>query len=188
VRLLLLVVLGVMAVIAVTEPAEVHAQASARPAAPVRLVVPSTGVDAPVQALDLNSDGSVPVPQVAWAAAWYGFSAESGAPGNAVLAGHRDWDRHQGVFWGLGNVQPGDDVWLQDGADNWYLYRVIWNASYPEGREPIDALVGPTETPSVTLLTCSGTFSHDAGEYLERRAVRAELIATARADATSSSS
>ncbi len=94
-----------------------------------------------------------------------------------MLAGHRDWQGRRGVFVALGLLQPGDDIWLQDRAGSWHRYTVVWSASYPDDGAPVAALVGPTERPSVTLITCAGAFDHTRGRYLERHVVRAERLA-----------
>ena len=163
--------------IVVAQPAGASSQPLPASGMPERLVVPSIGVDADVAALALTDELLMPVPQTASLVAWYTFSAQAGAPGNAVLAGHRDWQGRRGVFFALGRVQAGDEVWLQDGRGTWYLYTVVWSASLPDDGAPIDELVGPTGRPSVTLITCSGVFDRPSARYLERQVVRAELVA-----------
>ena len=143
---------------------------------PVRLLLPAIDIDAEVGAFALNEDLTMPVPQRAALVAWYDFSAQAGETGNVVLAGHRDWQREKGVFYNLGTLQEEDEVWLQDGATNWYLYRVVWTVSLADDGAPVGDIVGRTDVPSVTLITCSGTFDRSAGRYVERRIVRAEFV------------
>jgi len=142
---------------------------------PVRLVLPSLGIDAPVAALALAEDGTMPAPARADLVAWYSFSAPAGGDGNAVLAGHRDWQGRRGVFYTLGQLQPEDDIWLQDAAGVWHRYTVVWSARYPDDAAPLAALVGPTERPTLTLITCGGVFDRTLGRYLDRQVVRAVL-------------
>ena len=148
----------------------------APPAPPVRLVLPTLGVDAPVAWLELAEDGTMPAPARADLVAWYRFSAPAGGEGNVVLAGHRDWQGRRGVFFALGQLRAGDDLWLQDEAGSWHRYTVVWSASYPDDAAPIAALVGPTERPSLTLITCAGMFDRTIGRYRERQVVRAERL------------
>jgi len=143
---------------------------------PLRLVVPAIGVDARVQAFDLNPDLTMPAPGDAVTVGWYSFGAEAGAAGNVVLAGHRDWGGRRGAFFALGAVPDGAEIWLQDRRGVWYLYAVQWSVSIPEQDAPIPELLGATVTPVLTLITCSGVFSRAAGQYLERRVVRARLV------------
>ena len=156
--------------------AQAEPEAPASSGVPVRLVLPAIGVDAEVGAFALNADLTMPVPQVAWQVAWYTFSAVAGGGGNAVLAGHRDWQRQRGVFYDLGRVQEGDEVWLQDAVGNFYLYSVVWSLSMADDTAPVEDIAGPTAVPSVTLITCSGTFDRGIGRYVERRIVRAQLV------------
>jgi sortase family protein len=145
------------------------------PAPPARVVLPAIGVDAPVAALDLADDGTMPAPARADLVGWYTFSAPAGGAGNTVLAGHRDWQGRRGVFVALGQLRPHDDVWLQDGAGAWHRYTVAWSARSPDDVAPVTTLVGPTERPALTLITCTGAFDRARGRYLERQVVRAEL-------------
>ncbi|MGI8550418.1 MAG: class F sortase [Dehalococcoidia bacterium] len=147
--------------------------------APVRLVVPSIGVDANIETFNLNPDLSMPVPETGDVAAWYTFGGGAGGPGNAVLAGHVDLNYHRAVFYELGNVAEGDNVWLQDAGGAWFQYRVIWTVSLVDDSAPIDQIAGYTDIPSLTLITCSGGFDRTIGRYVERRIVRAELVAPA---------
>lgn len=143
-------------------------------ALPVRLVLPSLGIDAAVVALALSADLTMPAPERADLVAWYTFSAPPGGEGNAVLAGHRDWQGRRGVFFALGQLQLEDEVWLEDTTGSWSRYTVIWSERYPDAAAPLEALVGPTERPALTLITCGGVFDRARGQYLERWVVRAE--------------
>ena len=175
---------ALLAVVLLLQPAGVHATPPPMTGIPVRLVVPAIGIDAPVAAFELAADRTMPVPQTASLVAWYTFSAQAGAPGNVVLAGHRDWQRQRGVFYSLGAVQEGDEVWLQDALGGWYLYVVRWSISVPDDDAPLDDAVGATGRAAVTLITCSGVFDRASGRYVERRIVRAELVTVAGAPDT----
>src|SRR4051812_27503913 len=95
------------------------ANASDPDAVPIRLVIPSLFVDAPVATFDLGEDLSMPAPQTAGLVAWYAYSADAGA-GNTVMAGHRDWQRQLGVFYYLDRLAEDDDIWVQDEGGVWY--------------------------------------------------------------------
>src|SRR5438874_3333772 len=57
--------------------------------APVRLVLPSIGIDALVVTLALTDDLAMPAPERADLVAWYTFSDWAGGECNVVLAGQR---------------------------------------------------------------------------------------------------
>src|SRR5512147_3227584 len=59
--------------------------------APVRFVIPGLYIDAPVITETLGEDSLPRVPDRPDQVAWYDFSAYPGLRGNAVFAGHVDW-------------------------------------------------------------------------------------------------
>jgi len=146
-------------------------------AAIVRLKIPAIKVDAPISVKGVDSRGVMQDPDSWYDVVWYNFSGRPGfgSGNNAVFAGHVDYIRHgPAVFWDLNKLRPGDpvDVVLSDGTD--YTYHVTSMAVYGANDAPVDQIIGPTNTESVTLITCNGTFS--AGEYNNRLVVRAERL------------
>lgn len=143
----------------------------------VRLKIPEIKVDAPISVKGLDSHGVMEDPTSWNDVVWYNFSGRPGfgSGNNAVFAGHVDYIRHgPAVFWDLNKLRPGDpvDVVLGDGTD--YTYHVTSMTVYGANDAPVEQIVGPTSTESVTLITCNGTFS--AGEYNNRLVVRAERL------------
>ena len=70
-----------------------HPSAKAFPRlAPVRIVIPAIGVDAPVMQLGLNPDKTIQVPPLAARnlAGWYKYGPAPGQAGPAVIVGHID--------------------------------------------------------------------------------------------------
>lgn len=92
-------------------------------------------------------------------------TAPLGADGNVGIAAHRD-----GFFRGLGSLHIDADVILEVGART-LRYRVVEMLIV----KPEDVhVLAPTETPSVTLVTCYPFYF--LGNAPERFIVRAELI------------
>ncbi|HLZ72236.1 MAG TPA: class F sortase [Dehalococcoidia bacterium] len=146
----------------------------------VRLKIAAINVDAPISVKGVDGRGVMEDPNSWNDVVWYNFSGRPGfgSGNNAVFAGHVDYIRHgPAVFWDLSKLKPGDavDVVLGDGTD--YTYRVTSMAVYGANDAPVDAIIGPTSTESVTLITCNGTFA--AGEYNNRLVVRAERLSNA---------
>ncbi|MCA9858359.1 MAG: class F sortase, partial [Thermomicrobiales bacterium] len=84
---------------------------------PVRLRIPSIGVDAEIE-ITTVVDGVMTNPVDPWNAGWYESFSRPGEWTNTVIAGHRDWWGYGPVvFWKLGNVQSGDKIYLL-GADS----------------------------------------------------------------------
>jgi LPXTG-site transpeptidase (sortase) family protein len=131
--------------------------------APVRLIIPSIYLDAPVV---LSHAETVQVrggeylswnPPDDYAIGWHDNSALLGEPGNTVLNGHHNI--HGEVFRNLIDVEIGDTIVVL-GPTQMYLYVVANKLIVPEKYEQIDTrmenarwILG-TEDERLTLITC----------------------------------
>lgn len=146
------------------------------PAPPVRLRIPSIGVDAPVVRLGILPSGVMDSPATPTDVGWYDFTGKPGAGGNAVLSGHVDFYGYgPAVFWRLRELQRGDriEVELLDGLR--IEYEVTATTLTPVEELRMDAILAPTARETVTLITCGGTFAD--GSYSHRLVVRAVRVA-----------
>jgi LPXTG-site transpeptidase (sortase) family protein len=150
-------------------------------AAPLRLVVESLGVDAPVVEMGLDDQGIPLVPLNGQDVAWYSFSSPPGAGSNAVFAGHINWEGAPGVFGDLDELQAGDTVRLisEDGYE--YTYEVFANFPVDPDDPASLKVMAPTPTDTITLITCGGTWIPDpselfGGSYTNRTIVQARLM------------
>ncbi len=150
-------------------------------AAPLRLVVESLGVDAPVIEMGLDDQGIPHVPYNGRDVAWYNFSSPPGAGSNAVFAGHINWKGAPGVFANLDDLQPGETIRLISEDEYEYTYEVFANfAVDPYDSESLKVM-SPTLTDTVTLITCGGSWIPDpderfGGSYTNRTIVQARLM------------
>ncbi len=151
---------------------------------PLRLMIDRLGVDAPVGVYELDENGVPEVPvadDAAEVVAWYDFSSKPGAGSNAVFAGHITWNRAPAVFANLNDLQAGDVLRLVSDDGREYTYEVFANfAVDPYDTESLKVM-SPTETDTVTLITCGGTWIPDAseqfgGDYTTRTIVQAKLV------------
>ena len=145
---------------------------------PVRLKIPSIGVDTGLQRLGRDKDGSVEVPKGPhkWdTAGWYAGGTRPGDPGSAVLLGHVDSTAGPAVFYRLRDLRPGDrvEVVRADGSRAWFAVERV--ARYPKTRFPTDDVYYPTLTPRLRLVTCGGSFDPAAGSYRSNVIVFARL-------------
>lgn len=139
---------------------------------PIRLVIPSIGVDADVVELGITADGAMDSPDGPDPVAWYNFSPTPGNPGNAVLAGHRDWHTGvTGVFWRLGELQPGDAISVGLANGTAVDYVVKESVLIPPDGMAIEDIVGPTPDEELTIITCEGSFDSASHDYDRRRVV-----------------
>jgi len=152
---------------------------SDRPPPPVAIQIEGAGVNGLVETREIV-DGALDAPSGPWMVAWYRQSARPGESGNVVMGGHVDyWNIGPAVFFNLGHLKEGEEIEVTDAAGNAYHYAVEWVRAYPVANITPDQLreiVGPTDDPSLTLITCSGDFDRDRGEYLMRMVVRAARV------------
>lgn len=152
---------------------QVRGRAAAPVIAPVGLTIDSAGVDAGIERLRVV-DGAMQDPSGPWEVAWYENLGSLGSPGNVVMAGHIDyWNVGPSVFYNLGSVQPGAEVIVAGDDGLQYPFTVEWTELFTSDNMPMDEITGPTDTQSLTLITCGGAFDYVNGEYLQRTVVRA---------------
>ena len=145
--------------------------------APVRLSVPAVGVDAAVDAVGVEPDGSMTVPRDVDRVGWYRFGPAPGQPGSAVLAGHVD-----SATEGLGAMAPvrsaevGDEVTVTDESGATTRWRVVARQEFVKQELPRDELFARDGPPRLVLITCGGPFLADVGSYRDNVVVVAELV------------
>ncbi len=133
---------------------------------PVSLRIPSIGVDAPVDMLGLNADGSVQVPAQPMHAGWYADSASPGQLGAAVLLGHVDfYTTGPAVFYSLGSLNPGAAITVvrQDGTGATFTVTAV--REYPKSDFPTaEVYYAPGDSAQLRLVTC-GSWDSDKHAY-----------------------
>ncbi len=151
--------------------------------APVRLLIPSIGVDTSVMRLGLAADGTVQVPPIAAnaPAGWYDGSPTPGQTGPSVILAHVTVGRYgNGVFLHLSRLRPGDRITarLADGASA--VFSVDRVQTVPKAQFPTRAVYGNVDRPELRLITCGGPRNGSGGGYLDNVVVYASLVSSAR--------
>ncbi|HEX5620768.1 MAG TPA: class F sortase [Solirubrobacteraceae bacterium] len=144
-----------------------------RPARPVRVEIPSIGVDASIVPLGLNTDRTLQVPSDFGDAGWWTGGPRPGEPGAAIIAGHVDSYTGPAVFFRLGELGLGAEIVVvrRDGTRG--RFRVVGREQYPKDEFPTERVYGRTSDPALRLITCSGTFDRSSGHYLDNTVVYA---------------
>jgi len=150
---------------------------------PVSVWIPHIKVRAEIISLGLTSGGAVRVPSLntPFLTSWYNKGPTPGAPGAAVIFGHVDSTAvGPAVFYRLGNLRPGDLVYvtLKDGRTA--LFRVYSAALYAKAEFPDNTIYSYTSWPSLRLVTCGGQFDDSTGHYLSNTVVFAQYARTER--------
>jgi hypothetical protein len=149
-------------------------------AVPVRLQIPSIGVDTGLQRLGRDGHGAVEVPKGPhqWdTAGWYAGEGGTrpGDPGSAVLLGHVDSASGPAVFYRLRELRPGDQVEVVRADRTVVRFTVDGVEQYPKSRFPTDDVYYPTLTPKLRLVTCGGSFDPMIHHYRSNVIVFASL-------------
>ncbi len=146
---------------------------------PVAISIPSIRVRARVIALGVTKAGAVEVPPLAhpFLTSWYDKGPTPGAPGAAVVFGHVDSAAvGPAVFYDLGELRPGDLIYitLKDGRTG--MFRVYSAALYQKADFPALAIYSYTTWPSLRLITCGGAFDTATGHYLGNTVIFAQYV------------
>lgn len=132
---------------------------------PVRVVVPSVGIDSPLVNLGIAADGSIEVPTDYQRAGWLNRSPPPGQRGPAVIAGHIDSRAGPGVFFRLSKLRTGDRVMVTRADGRVVSFSVDGVGRYPKNAFPTDAVYGPVPGPALRLITCGGSFDRRSRQY-----------------------
>src|SRR5579872_434004 len=142
-----------------SEPLATDTPAPQRAANPVRLLIPSIGVNALIENVGVTSNGDLAVPeQHPWDdVGWYASGPRPGERGSAVIDGHLD--RTGGgpaVFWYLRNMHVGDAVMVIDASGKTSTFHVREIGFYPPLDAPIQQIFGNDTSNYLNLITCAG--------------------------------
>lgn len=152
---------------------------------PVAMRIPDAGVDAEVEQQEIV-DGQMKDPSGPWVVAWYKNSARAGERGNCLGSGHVDyWEVGASVFKNLASIPEGAPIDVIGENGTVYTYAMeyvrridVYDTTVEELNSP--ELVGPTDYPALTLITCGGNFNGQ--EYTQRDVVRGRLVKVTAAD------
>lgn len=149
---------------------------------PRYLTVAEAGLyNVPVIEIGVTSAGAMDAPSDAHIVGWYYRSAYPGRVGNwaTVIDGHGG-ALGDGVFRTLPNVSVGGEIMIEMGDGRVFTYIVTEKVLKTKGAEadaymkvadrPVDA-----ETPTLTLITCTGDWIRAEQTYTHRLFVRAVL-------------
>ncbi len=142
---------------------------------PVRLRIPAVGIDAAVEAVGVDHNGDMAVPEQVEQIGWYRFGAAPGdAAGSVVMSGHVDSARQGlGAFAKLGDLKSGDPITVSDAAGHQLRYRVVGREAFDKATAPMSALFSRGGAARLTLITCGGNFDASIRSYLDNIVVTA---------------
>jgi hypothetical protein len=145
---------------------------------PDTLTIPSIGVSSSVEELGRNADGTAQVPATTTDVGWYDDGPAPGQTGPAVIVGHVDSYQGPGVFFRLGEVQPGAIIQVGEGSRT-LSFQVEQVSTYDKTAFPSAAVYGAVPDRALRLITCGGPFDHATGHYLDNVVVYATEVGPA---------
>ena len=143
---------------------------------PTYLRIPRISINPLIVPVGLNERGEMDSPNDYSQVGWWQYGATPGDYGKAVLAGHVDSPTDKAIFYGIDQLNPGDEIFVgnQEGSPE-LRFIVSGTALYQIDHVPVDQIFGTSSERELILITCGGTFDHETGQYLYRRVVFAKL-------------
>lgn len=147
-------------------------------ALPVRITIPRIHVNAPVEPLGQNADGTVEVPALTRPnlTGWYKYGPTPGQKGAAVVLGHVDAHRHQAVFFRLGSLRRGDRIHVTRTGGTVATFAVDSVAPVAKDHFPTQSVYGTTKYAALRVITCGGKYDRKTMHYLGNIVVYAHLV------------
>jgi len=157
----------------VTHDAEIDVLTPQAVVAPVRVVIPSLGVDGVVEPTGVDAIGELAVPDDAKTLVWYRFGPTPGAAGSAVIAGHLDWKGVLGAFNTLADTPVGATVTVSydDGTAREFVVQSVELVDKPA--VSVNGTFARDGESVLRLVTCGGEFNDDVNRYYSNVVVTA---------------
>ncbi len=156
-------------------PAKITAQRSLGKVAahPVRLIIPSIGLNAPINAVGLNDKGEMDVPDGNSAdVGWYKGGTIPGNVGSAVIDAHVF-----AAFEKLRYLKVGSEVYVENSAGERLTFVVNDSRVYQLGELTPGMLFGKKDSRRLNLITCAGEPTSDGSTYTHRLVVYTTRVA-----------
>lgn len=149
------------------------------PIAPVRISIPSLGVDAPVDSVGVYEDGWVEIPDDVMRVGWYQFGAAPNVgAGSTVIVGHRDGvSQGAGAFYSISALNPGDVIEVELADGQLRSYEVVAREAVNRDLLPSGDIFATDGPEVLTLVSCIGYFDRSRGGYQQNVIVSAIPLA-----------
>ncbi len=144
---------------------------------PTSLYIPRISVRAKIISLGLTPSGAAAVPPLSspFLTSWYDRGPTPGQPGTSVILGHVDAANvGPAIFYNLGELRPGDLIYVTLADRQTAVFRVYSAALYLKADFPARTVYSYTSWPTLRLITCGGEFDRATGHYLGNTVVFAE--------------
>ena len=146
-------------------------------AIPTKLSIPKLKIETTFEKpLGLAPDGAIEIPESYTQVGWYEHGPTPGEYGPAVILGHVDSVSGPAVFFSLGQLEAGDDIYI-DRADGSVAHFIVERLErYEQIAFPTAKVYGDIDHAGLRLITCSGTFIKGEQRYTHNLVVYAKLM------------
>lgn len=146
-------------------------------AIPTKLSIPKLKIETTFEKpLGLAPDGAIEIPESYTQVGWYEHGPTPGEYGPAVILGHVDSVSGPAVFFPLGQLEAGDDIFI-DRADGSVAHFIVERLErYEQIAFPTAKVYGDIDHAGLRLITCSGTFIKGEQRYTHNLVVYAKLV------------
>lgn len=144
---------------------------------PIKLNIPTIGVNIPVEAVGISYLGNVGIPHNYDEAGWYSYGPKPGEIGAAIIDGHvNNYFGARAAFTDLKKLQVGDTVIIEDQKNQKWQFVVTEIAAYSYQNFPRQKIFGPYPDARLNLITCAGTWVESKKMYDQRLVVFTKLV------------
>lgn len=150
---------------------------------PNRIEIPKIHAVAPIVPVGTTPDRELEIPLNPKRVGWWKYGAKPGATtGTAILAGHINYAGVTGPMATIGQLNPGDDVFVfgTQNADKQHevRFRVTGVRTYHKTRLPYQQIFDQKSVGRIAIVTCGGPFDASTGNYLDNIVVFAVPVPT----------
>lgn len=144
-------------------------------AVPVRVRIPSIGVDSSLESLGIGADGALTPPVDYDDAGWFADGVVPGEIGPAIIAGHVDSPTGPAVFLQIGELAIGAEVLVDLSTGETLTFDVTGTQQSAKAEFPTSDVYSVVPRPELRLITCAGSFDSSIGHYTDNLIVYAAL-------------
>lgn len=148
------------------------------PSLPRAIRISKLGVYARIQRQGIDKNGALKAPGNVHDAGWYENSSKPGEAGAMLLDGHVAGPTQRGVFYGIKNLKAGDLIEVERGDGQKFNYKVVKSIVSDADKTDMSAALVPVTAgkAGLNLMTCTGSYDSNSGEYTQRITVFAEQV------------
>lgn len=148
------------------------------PDEPKQIIIPAISAQAFIHPLGVDPSGQMAAPADIAIVGWYDRSVRPGARGLSIINGHVDGPSGTpGAFSNLAKLHMGDQFVVTLGNNSQLHYQVTGSQSLPVAAVPA-ALFSqdPRVSRQLNLVTCSGPYNTQTGQYANRIIITARQL------------